>query len=272
MTEQHSSSTRNYGVDVEQIEKLLSSECQELTNVCSAYSADSLASTHSAVESFNCGANPSEATSSSRKWYYLNPIPHAESNSCKHIKNAKPSSSNGYYTIQIRGNDIRVYCRMTVQSSYIDLVAESRHSGSGGGSIPTPVTYYFTRARLSRGNCLIVLVTSDYVYATTTGPASEWQPKASVNGIGRGKACPGSDFTGKTEIDLTGSQFRIPAWVQFEYQQGNPRIVTESRTAQKLKLIVEGRGGDCSFGKIFVNESGKVKHFTEKIPLQLHWP
>ena len=47
---------------------------------------------------------------------------------------------------------------------------------------------------------------------------------------------------------------------------------SESRTAQKLKLIVEGRGGDCSFGKIFVNESGKVKHFTEKIPLQLHWP
>ena len=47
-----------------------------------------------------------------------------------------------------------------------------------------------------------------------------------ISGIGRGKACPGSDFTGKTEIDLTGSQFRIPAWVQFEYQQGNPRIVT----------------------------------------------
>ena len=47
-----------------------------------------------------------------------------------------------------------------------------------------------------------------------------------IIGIGRGKACPGSDSTGKTEIDLTLTPFQIPAWVQFEYQKGNPTIVT----------------------------------------------
>ena len=48
-------------------------------------------------------------------------------------------------------------------------------------------------------------------------------------------------------------------------------LFSESRTPQKLKLIVEG-SGDCSIGKIFVNESGAVKQFTGTIPMQFYWP
>ncbi|XP_075254884.1 uncharacterized protein LOC142346253 [Convolutriloba macropyga] len=153
---------------------------QKLTKVCAAYSVDSLAHTRDSVENNVCPPYPSEPSSSNRQWYYLNAVPHATTTACKDIKDAKPSSKNGYYTIKIRGNDVRVFCRMGAKDTYIDISAESRHSGDG--SIPTPVTYYFTRAKIVRGPCLLALDTSDYFYSTTTGPASQWKPKSSLNG------------------------------------------------------------------------------------------
>ena len=36
-------------------------------------------------------------------------------------------------------------------------------------------------------------------------------------GIGKGRACPGTSLHGLTEVDLRGSRFQIPSWLNFTY-------------------------------------------------------
>ncbi|XP_075253586.1 uncharacterized protein LOC142345422 [Convolutriloba macropyga] len=233
------------------------------TTICSAYSMGGLSYKAEALSSLDCQSYPSEPVSSSRKWYMIASSAGAATTQCSDIKKADNTSSNGYYTIKVHGNDVTVYCRMSASTpeTFIDLVAKSQFSGNW--QISNQIIYKFNKVELKLESCLVAVNTGNYAFSSIVeGSKTKWSQKVSENGVGRGKACPGSGYNGKTQLDLRNTQFQIPAWLKFQYR--------DSKSARQLELKVDATSG-CSLVTIFSKENGTETVFDQYFPLQLYW-
>ncbi|XP_075254877.1 uncharacterized protein LOC142346247 [Convolutriloba macropyga] len=52
--------------------------------------------------------------------------------------------------------------------------------------------------------------------------------------VGRGKTCPGTRHQGRTDLDLTKTQFQIPEWLKFQYRGGSTRNSHGLQISQKV--------------------------------------
>ncbi|XP_075241650.1 uncharacterized protein LOC142336625 [Convolutriloba macropyga] len=138
---------------------------------CKVYNHVAVSFTYGSIVNQSCSQYPSESVTSNRKWYWRHEVKDGPTTSCQTIKDAEPTSQDGYYEVQVRGVKMNVYCVMGPGETYIDLDAYSNHGGNGNGN-DSPVSEArktFSKGRLLYDNCLLNLGVDSFRFATHSG-------------------------------------------------------------------------------------------------------
>ncbi|XP_075240017.1 uncharacterized protein LOC142335423 [Convolutriloba macropyga] len=241
-----------------------------LSSSCSLYSNEGTGLTMDSLLGHNCESHPSQPpeTISSLKWHWIrfSPLPSSPlTTNCHYIKTQNPSLTDDYYTVHVRGRFITVFCKMDAvpeAETYIDLSAYSHHGGGGATFIENQATHTFSRARIILHDCFVFLDTRLQTHFVKSVNGHLW-PEGKR--IGQGGTCKGDTTSraGRMEINLAGTPFQFPKWIQLS----GTKMVTTTLTEQYAYAATLGACGQLTKHAIFDTQQ---RDLIDYIPLHIY--